>query len=133
VDAPGRGAIRKPVKKRATAGSRLVNKPAYRAAKPTGKPPRAAKTAARVASTRGSGPAGAHKTSKRQGGTASAGTKPATGRLRKAERRTLERKKVSVATTGKSKPVKRAATRVVRSRAPVKRASARAGRGGNVR
>lgn len=110
-DAPRRGAIRKPVKKRATAGSRLVNKPAYREAKPQRQRPRAAKPSARTASPRGTGPAGARKTSKRQHDPTSERTKPAIGRLRKAERRTLARKRVAVATAGKTKPVKRAATR----------------------
>ncbi len=131
-DAPRRGAIRKPVKKKATAGSRLVNKPAYRVPKSARKRPPGTRPAARAASPRGSGPAGTRKTSKRQHDPTSTRTKPAVGRLRKAERRTLERKKVAVATAGKTKPVKGAATRA-KNRAPARRANSRAGRGGRTR
>jgi predicted enzyme related to lactoylglutathione lyase len=120
--APHRAAIRKPVKKRVTAGSRLSLKPAHAAKKASR--PRASGSKAGVVSPRGTGPAGARQKPKRRHDTKRARAKPAIGRLRKAERRTLARKKVAVATAGKSKPVKRAATRASRGK-PARRASGR--------
>ena len=131
--APRRAAIRKPVKKRVTAGSRLTLRPEHKAKRSAASRPRPAKAAARVVSPRGTGPAGARKQPKRKHDPKRARAKPAIGRLRKAERRTLARKKVAVATAGKSKPVKRAATRTTKNRAPVRRGSRAAGRGGRSR
>ena len=119
---PRRAAIRKPVKKRVTAGSRLSLKPAH-AAKRTRRP-RAAASKSGVVSPRGTGPAGSRKKPKRKHDPKRARAKPAIGRLRKAERRTLSRKKVAVANAGKSKPVKRAATRASRGKT-ARRAAAR--------
>jgi predicted enzyme related to lactoylglutathione lyase len=120
-EVPRQAAIRKPVKKRATAGSRLTLKPVHKAKRGVTKRPPPAKPGARVASPRGTGPAGARKKPKRTHDPKRARAKPAIGRLRKAERRTLARKKLAVASTSKTKPVKRAS----RSR-PSKRAVARA-------
>ncbi len=122
-DAPRRAAIRKPVKKRATAGSRLALKPAYRTRKTTATKRRSSKPFARVASPRGTGPAGARKKPKRKHDPKRARTKPAIGRLRKAVRRTLTSQKRAVAIASKAKPVKRASR--VR---PVKRVGSRGGR-----
>lgn len=123
---PHRAAIRKPVKKRVTAGSRLTLKPAHQA-KRVARRARPAKAAARVVSPRGTGPAGARQQPKRKHDPKRARAKPAIGRLRKAERRTLERKKVAVATTGKTRPVKRAAARTGKGKS-VRRTAARARR-----
>jgi predicted enzyme related to lactoylglutathione lyase len=120
-DAPRQAAIRKPVKKRATAGSRLALKPVHKAKPSAAKRTPPVKPSARVASPRGTGPAGARKKPKRTHDPKRARAKPAIGRLRKAERRTLARKKLAVASASKAKPVKRAS----RSR-PAKRAVARA-------
>ena len=106
--APRRDAMRKPVKKRATAGSRLAIKPERQAKRPASRKGRPARPAKRVAAPRGTGPAGARKKPKRTGDPKRARTKPAIGRLRKAERRVFKSKKRAVATASKSKPVKRA-------------------------
>jgi predicted enzyme related to lactoylglutathione lyase len=119
-DAPQRAAIRKPVKKRATGGSRLTLKPVHAAKKPAARRRRSAKSAARVVSPRGTGPAGARQKPKRKRDHKRARAKPAIGRLRKAERRTFKSQKRAVASASKAKPVKRAS----RSR-PMKRATAR--------
>jgi predicted enzyme related to lactoylglutathione lyase len=120
--APRRAAIRKPVKKGAKAVSRVVVKPAYRTRKTRTTERHAAKPLARVASPRGTGPAGARKQPKRKHDPKRARTKPAIGRLRKAERRSLTAQKRAVASASKSKPVKRA----TRSQ-PLKRMVARGG------
>jgi predicted enzyme related to lactoylglutathione lyase len=125
ADAPRRAAIRKPVKKRATAGSRLTLKPVHKARKAATPRRRPAKPVARVASPRGTGPAGTRRKPKRKHDPKRARTKPAIGRLRKAERRTLARKRVAGATAGKTKPVKRA-SRARTSARPSTRAVARA-------
>jgi catechol 2,3-dioxygenase-like lactoylglutathione lyase family enzyme len=126
-EAPSRAAFRKPVKG-AKATSRLAVRPSYRseskpkAAKKRAKaavPPR--RKAAAAHSTRGAGPAGTRLKPKRQRDPKKARSRPATGRLKKAERRTLAQKKEAVARASKSRPVKRAAAR--KSRPARRRAS----------
>lgn len=120
--APRRTGMRKPVSKRAKATSRVATRPRYRAAKPATRPARAARAAAPVASARGTGPAGTRVKPKRKHDPKRARTKPATGRRKKAERRTFKSKKQAVAGASRSKPVKRA------SRARVKKRVATRGR-----
>jgi len=109
--APHQSAIRKPLKKASKASSMVAIKPQYRSkAKPVRKRPSA--TTTRVASVRGAGPNHTRATPKRTGDEKKAKSKPAIGRLRKAERRTLTRKKTAVASASKGRPVKkRAVTR----------------------
>ena len=118
---PRQAAFRKPVKKRATAASRLTLKPVHKGKRTPGARRHPAK-AARVVSPRGTGPAGARQKPKVGRDPKRARTKPAIGRLRKAERRALTSQKQAVASASKSKPVKRAATSA-RKATPAKRTS----------
>ncbi len=94
-DAPRRAAMRKPAKKPAQGLSRLAVKPAYkRKRKPKQK-----------AGRRGPAKVTPLPNAKR------AKSRPATGRLKKAERRGASRKKAASARAGRTKPVKRAAAR----------------------
>ena len=106
--APRRAAIRKPVRKGVKATSRVATRPAYRTAKPAKPRRRATKSAARVVSPRGTGPAGTRKKPKRKHDPKRARTKPATGRRQKAERRTFKSQKQAIAGASRRKPVKRA-------------------------
>jgi predicted enzyme related to lactoylglutathione lyase len=109
-EVPHQAAIRKPVKKASKAASLVAIKPEYRSKpKPIRKRPSA--TTKRVASVRGMGPEHARAKPKRTGDEKKAKVKPALGRLKKAERRVMERKKTAVARASKAKPVKRAAAR----------------------
>jgi len=121
--APARTAIRKPVHKRAKATSRVATRPQYRA---SGRPARRrpAKSTSRVASPRGTGPAGTRQKPKRKHDSKRARAKPAIGRLRKAERKTFKSQKEAIAGASKRKPVKRAS----RAR-PAKRRVAQRGSG----
>jgi len=105
--APRRSAIRKPVRKGVKATSRVATRPQYRTAKPARKR-RVTKSAARVASPRGTGPAGTRMKPKRKHDSKRARTKPATGRRQKAERRTFKSQKQAIAGASRRKPVKRA-------------------------
>lgn len=105
---PRQTAMRKPVTKRARTTIRVATRPKHRAAKPTTKRAPAAKAKARVTSPRGTGPAGTRKKPKRKHDPKRARTKPATGRRKKAERRTFKSKKQAIAGASRSKPVKRA-------------------------
>lgn len=128
-DAPTHTAMRGPQHQRARATSRVVNKPAYHEKKPTkgGTPKHPAKSAAVRNNTR-------------------LKEKPATGRLKKAERRSAVRKKAAAAASSRTKPVKRAvakrgvakggaAQRAAASRASAKRGAPKrsAKRGGKKR
>ncbi len=117
--APRRAGIRKPVTKGSKAVSRVALRPDYRE-KP--KVTRASRTAARASvakkraedtprlkSVRGAGPDRTRLAPRKKNDPERAKTRPAIGRLRKAERRTLAAKKLSVATKSRTKPVKRAA------------------------
>jgi catechol 2,3-dioxygenase-like lactoylglutathione lyase family enzyme len=98
-------AIRKPVKKGVNI-SRLAVRPEYHVArKPAGKPLSA--TTRAVASTRGAGPDRTRLKPRRTADEKKARTKPATGRLKKAERTTAIRQRSARATASKGKPVKR--------------------------
>jgi lactoylglutathione lyase len=112
---PPQAAIRKPLKKGARAASHVALKPEYKT--PADKrPTKAARIEAakrkgkKVPSVRGAGPERTRLTPKNNDDPKRAKLRPATGRLKKAERRTLERKKVAVAGASKSKPIKRAAS-----------------------
>ena len=119
--APARTAMRKPVSKRAKATSRVATRPSYRAAKPARKrattTQAAARSTARVTSPRGTGPAGTRVKPKRKHDPKRARTKPATGRRKKAERRTFKSKKQAVAGASRAKPVKRASRARTKKRA----------------
>lgn len=106
--APRRAAIRKPIRKRAKATSRVATRPQYRTAKPAKKRRRVTKSVARVVSPRGTGPAGTRMKPKRKRDPKRARTKPATGRRQKAERRTFKSQKQAIAGASRRKPVKRA-------------------------
>jgi lactoylglutathione lyase len=93
--APHQVAIRKPVKKGARAISRVVVKPEYTSARKSSRRKKTASAASATTRTK-----------------AKAKRVPlAIGRLKKAERRTLEQKKRAVAKASRSKPVKRAAAK----------------------
>lgn len=142
--APRTAAIRKPVKKTSKAVSRVAIRPEYHGKKKartagasaTGKPKRVTrkKTKLAVSKVRGSGPAGSRVTPKKRSDPKRARSRPAVGRLKKAERRTASRKKRAVAGSSKGRPVKRGAAsrgrtakRAVRG-GTAKRGTARRGR-----
>jgi len=97
-DDPTRDAMRKPGTKRAKATSRVVVKPAYRAKK------------SRSAKSKHPAKSEAVRTNTRLK------VKPATGRLKKAARKSAVRKKAADAAASRSRPVKRAAARRARPR-----------------
>src|SRR5881628_1033720 len=106
--------IRKTVKKGVKAVSRVVLKPVYKngeSGRKTAKKRASPKKA--VHSTRGAGPAGTRLKPKRAADPKRARNRPAVGRLKKAERRTLSRKKSAVAGASKAKPLKRKVARRV--------------------
>ena len=114
-EVPHQAAIRKPVKKKAHAVSRVAVKPVYRAraAKPRRRP---SATTQAVASVRGGGPDRARARPKRTADEKKARAKTAIGRARKATAANLGRQRSSVAGASKSKPVKRKVARVARGR-----------------
>jgi predicted enzyme related to lactoylglutathione lyase len=109
--APQHAAIRKSVKQgaKAKAVSRVAIKPEYKSTATPGKSARTARSAKTqpVRSARGTGPAGSRVKPKRAADPKRARNRPAIGRLKKAERRTLTRHKTAVASASKGKPVKR--------------------------
>jgi len=123
--APRRSAFRKPVAKGTLAVSRLVNKPGYRSKKRAVKKKAAARPARSKAagakhagaSTRGAGANGARLKPRKARNTTRAKVKPATGRLKKAERRSVERKRSATARASRTMPVKRASANRGRARA----------------
>jgi predicted enzyme related to lactoylglutathione lyase len=126
---PQHVAIRKAVTKNARAVSFVALKPDYKTpdarkkatpAAPRKKPRSDTQT---VRSARGTGPAGTRMKPKRATDPKRARTRPATGRLKKAERRTLTSRKTAVATASKGKPVKRAVTK--RGKKAVRKAATR--------
>jgi catechol 2,3-dioxygenase-like lactoylglutathione lyase family enzyme len=123
-EVPHQVAIRKTVKKGVKAVSRVAVRPEYQS-ETAPKRKVAKKPASR--STRGAGAAGSRLKPKRAADTKRARTRPATGRLKKAERRTLNTKKLAVAGSSKSKPVKHASAGARKS-SPKKRALAARGR-----
>ena len=98
-------AIRKPLKKGSKAISRLTVKPEYHEAKKPAKKPLSA-TTRRVSSTRGAGPDHTRLKPKCTGDEKKAKSKPAIGRLRKAERVSAARQRTARASASKSRPVK---------------------------
>ncbi|HKQ57452.1 MAG TPA: VOC family protein [Candidatus Eisenbacteria bacterium] len=125
---PQRAAIRKPVRKGAKATSRVATKPAYHSGKRVVKRRRPSKPLEKVASPRGTGPAGTRKKPKRKHDPKRARVKPALGRREKAERRTFKSQKQQVASASKSKPVKRASRPRPAKRTAPKRVAAKSGR-----
>jgi hypothetical protein len=117
-EAPRRAGFRKPVKKGSKAVSRVALRPEYKTAgKPGARKGAARRTASvdgkpkpnpRLKSVRGAGPERTRLEPRKKNDPQRVTTKPAIGRLRKAERRTLANKKRAVATRSRSRPVKRA-------------------------
>jgi predicted enzyme related to lactoylglutathione lyase len=107
--------MRKPLKKRSKAASRVAVRPDYKA-RDSGRRRRPSATTTSVASVRGGGPERTRLKPRRTGDEKKAKTKPAQGRLRKAKDATLAQKKKAVARASKGKPVKRAAPRSKRAR-----------------
>jgi len=113
-EVPHQAAIRKPVKKGTKAVSRVTMKPEYKAPIKKAASKKKARAKGRfkqkpaVAKPRGTGPAGSRVTPKRKRDVKRARSRPAIGRLKKAERASATRKKIAVAKTSRAKPVKRA-------------------------
>jgi predicted enzyme related to lactoylglutathione lyase len=115
-DVPHQAGFRKPVNKASKAASRVALKPDYKSQQKRARRRPSATTQA-VASVRGAGPDHARLKPKRTADEKKARTKPAIGRLKKAERKVMVRKKTAVARASKSKPVKRAAAPRARRKA----------------
>ena len=114
-DAPQRIAIRKPVKKGSATVSMMALKPSYKA-KEAPKRRRPSATTRRVASVRGAGPEHTRLRPKKTADEKKARVKPAIGRDRKAEMRTIAIQKRAVARASKRRPVKRASANSARRR-----------------
>ena len=112
---PQRAAMRKPVKEGSATGSMLALNPVHKE-KPIPTRRRPSATTMRVASVRGAGPDGARLRPKRTADEKKARVKPAIGRLKKAEQRTIASQKTEIARTSKSRPVKRASANASRRR-----------------
>jgi len=115
--------MRKPMKKRSKAASRVAVRPDYKT-RASGRRRRPSATTTSVASVRGAGPGRTRLKPRRTADEKKAKTKPAQGRLRKAKDATLAQKKTAVARASKGKPVKRGAARASKGK-PVKRGAAR--------
>jgi len=113
--APQRAAMRKPLKKGSATVSMMTLKPAYKN-KEAPKRRRPSATTTSVASVRGAGPERARLRPKRTADEKKARTKPAIGRLKKAELRTIASHKTAVARASKRRPVKRASANSARRR-----------------
>ena len=131
-ESPHQAAMRSPARKAARATSRVAIKPAYKPKKSAGtNGAGAAKARRKTATVRGEGPAGTRRKPLRSNDPERVRLRPASGHLREAERRTLERKKRAVAAASRRKPVKRAAanaSRTRRSASKSRRAAPRRGR-----
>jgi predicted enzyme related to lactoylglutathione lyase len=115
-DVPHLASIRKPVKKASKAASRVALKPAYKSKQKAGRR-RPSATTRTVVSVRGAGPDHARLRPKRTADEKKARTKPAIGRLKKAEIRTSSSQRTAAARASKSRPVKRASANSSRRRA----------------
>jgi predicted enzyme related to lactoylglutathione lyase len=109
---PHQAAFRKPVKKSSRAASRVAVRPEYKTRGPGGTKARTPRrrpsaTTRSVVSVRGAGPDHARLRPKRTADEKKARSKPATGRLKKAVRKVMARKKSAVARASKARPVKR--------------------------
>ena len=116
---PRRVAMRKPVKKPSATASMLVQKPLYRNDE-TPRTPRRRRPSATtmsVASVRGAGPDRTRLKPKRTADEKKAKTKPAMGRLKKAEQRVIVSQRTETARSSKSRPLKRASANSARRRA----------------
>jgi catechol 2,3-dioxygenase-like lactoylglutathione lyase family enzyme len=126
-DAPLHAAMRPAGKQHARKTSRVAVKPAYKEKKPAKAAP--AKRAKSAPSVRGEGPAGTRRKPLKSSDPERVKTRPAVGHLKKAERRSAQRKKIAVAKASRAKPLKRAvakravAKRVAAGRGAVKRAA----------
>jgi len=121
---PRRIAIRKPVKKGSATVSMMALKPAYKE-KEAPRRRRPSATTQSVASVRGAGPEHARLRPKRTADEKKARTKPAIGRLRKAELKTGANHRTAAARASKGRPVKGGSANAAR-----RRGSRRSGRGG---
>lgn len=109
TDAPTHAAMRPAGKQYARKVSRVAVKPAYREKKAAKvAPPRPAPKRS-APSERGAGPAGTRRKPRKRNDPERVKTRPAIGRLRKAEDRSVRRKKRAVASASRAKPVKRRA------------------------
>jgi catechol 2,3-dioxygenase-like lactoylglutathione lyase family enzyme len=111
---PVRSAIRKPVKKRSKAVSRVVSRPEYQARRAQTKTRQIARKKAvtqRAASKRGAGPERTRQEPHTLSDATRAKVKPAIGRAKKAVARSMGSKKTAVARRSRSVPVKDAAAR----------------------
>ena len=128
--APQRVAIRKPLKKASTTASQMALKPVHKE-KASSARRRPSATTMEVSKVRGAGPEHARLKPKRTADEKKARTKPAIGRDRKAEIRTLASQRSAAARASKSRPVKRASANSARRSGGGKRGAARgAARGG---
>ncbi len=109
-------AIRKPVLKGAKAVSRVVLKPEYGEPKAERLKPQIEREPRAVASVRGGGPERTRLRPRNTSDPKRARAKPAIGMLKKAGQRSLTSQKKAAASTGKTRPVKRAVARTTRGR-----------------
>lgn len=114
---PRRAAIRKPVKKASATVSMMTLKPNYKSKEAAPKRRKPSATTTSVASVRGAGPDRSRLKPKRTADEKKARGKPAIGRDRKAELRTIASHKTEVARSSKRRPVKRASANSARRRA----------------
>jgi predicted enzyme related to lactoylglutathione lyase len=130
-EVPHQTAMRSPVRKATRHASWVAVKPEYKPGKKAAKAESEAEDAAvlraerRVASPRGVGPVRSRQAPRRLNDPERVRTRPATGRMKKAEARILDTAKKAAATRSRSKPVKRAAASRGR---PAKRAAAKRGK-----
>jgi extradiol dioxygenase family protein len=115
-DTPHQAAMRKPVKKASATVSMMTLKPNYKRREAAPKRRRPSATTTSVVSVRGAGPEHARLKPKRTADEKKARTKPAIGRDRKAEIRTIATQKTQVARASKRRPVKRGSANSARRR-----------------
>jgi catechol 2,3-dioxygenase-like lactoylglutathione lyase family enzyme len=137
-EVPHQIAMRSPVRKATRHSSWVATKPEYKAGKKADKPKHPVESdddeelalperAKRVPSARGAGPVRSRMKPKNLSDPERVRTRPAIGRLKKAEARTLETAKKAAAERSKGKPVKRAASK--RGKGAAKKTAKRRGRG----
>jgi len=106
--APRRVAIRKPVRKASATASMMALKPIHKEKPSRARRRRPSGTTMAVASVRGAGPEHARLRPKKTADEKKARVKPAVGRDRKAEQRSLASQRSAAARASKARPVKRA-------------------------
>ena len=112
---PRRIAMRKPLKKASATVSMMALKPSYKS-KEAPRRRRPSATTQSVASVRGAGPERARLKPKRTADEKKARTKPAIGRLRKAELKSSANHRTAAARASKGRPVKRGSANPTRRR-----------------